>query len=463
MRVRPLRIGPILGHATTGSLRVWGRGKRHGPKDDPRREFGVAQLLDPRDNSIQTRFFKMMDHFDWTGITEFAGLEANRSYRYRAGYVLSDLEPDEINMMSPALEWDQPQLIECRTAPRPNANISFVFGSCRYLDRFGAFAGRGDKTFRSVLETLNGQRLQALLMLGDQIYADDFNFVDPDLHLKEYRRKYRRAFGQEHIRRLMSSVPTYMILDDHEIKDNWTRDEMSGDETNRQRFANAMNAYHSYQVIHGPAFEPTTDSREDPTPRAYWYTFDCGRASFFVLDVRTERTPLHRQMINPAQMRALKQWMTEKQNRVKLVATSVPFFPDRQNKEADDDKWAAFSDQRLEIFEHIRAHDVQPIIFLTGDIHASGWATAGCSDHPNLKIHHLISSPFYFPASPGSNERFENLSVLEEVGGRQYRVEEAEFFTDKDNYTLVTVRSDRLEVTCFGRKNQTLGRKQIRF
>ena len=254
MRVRPLRVGPILGHTTTESLRVWGRGKRHGPKDDPRREFGVAQLRDPRDNSIRTRFFKMMAHFDWTGVTEFPGLDANQGYRYRAGYVLSDLEPDEINMMSPALEWDEPQLIECRTAPRPNANISFVFGSCRYLDRFGAFAGRGDKTFRSALETVDaGQSLQAFLMLGDQIYADDFNFVDPDRHLKEYRRKYRRAFGQEHIRRLMSQVPTYMILDDHEIKDNWTRDKLIDSESNRDRFRNAMDAYHSYQVIHGPA------------------------------------------------------------------------------------------------------------------------------------------------------------------------------------------------------------------
>ena len=463
MKVFPLSVGPILGHTTTRSLRVWGRGRRHGKKDDPRREFGVAQLLDPRDNSIQTRFFKMMPHFDWTGVTEFSGLRANQSYRYRAGYVLSDLELDEIHGMSSALEWDQPQLIECRTAPRQNANITFIFGSCRYLDRFGAFARRGDKTFRSVLETLDGQRLHALLMAGDQIYADDLVFVDPDLHLEEYRGKYRRAFAQDYIRRLMSSVPTYMILDDHEIRNNWTRDKLNDSEENRNRFLNAMNAYQSYQVIHGPAFDPTVGSRDDPTPRSYWYAFDCGRASFFVLDTRTERSPLQDRMISPAQMRALKEWMIEKQSRVKLVVTSVPFFPDRRNREADDDKWVAFSAQRQEILEHIRAHEVQPIVFLAGDLHASGWATAGCSDRPDLKIHHLISSPFYFPASPGSSERFENLSVLEEVDGRQYRVEEAEFFTDKDNYTLVTVTSNRLRVTCFGRKNQKLGEKTIRF
>ncbi|MEM7350564.1 MAG: alkaline phosphatase D family protein [Acidobacteriota bacterium] len=459
MKVHPPNVGPIIGHTTKNSVRLWGRGQRHGPRDSPRRVFGVAEVRREGKDTSETRFFKMLPKFDFTGIVEFSGLKSDKPYRYRMGYVLAEMEPDEIEAAQPKLDWGEAEWIPFHTAPASNGNISFVFGSCRYLSRFGLLDDRGDKTFRAVLERIADQPIQSVLMLGDQIYGDDLNFIAPNSRRKQFLRKYRRAFEPEYIRRLMARVPTYMILDDHEIRDNWNRDQLNDSPENRDLYAAAMGAYQSYQVVHGPAFQLSKDPKVDVTPRKYWYTFECGRARFFVMDTRTERSPSQKRMINREQMRALKEWMLKNKKKVKFVATSVPFFPDRRNKSADSDKWAAYSAQRAEILEHVRTHKVQPLLFLTGDVHTSGWATVTCSDEPGLEIHQLISSPFYFPTAPGSRSRFDNLSVIEEVDGRQYRVTESEYFTNLDNYSLVELAGSKLRLNCYGRKNMLLGEK----
>ncbi len=462
MKVHPLEVGPIIGHTTRSTVRLWGRGDRHG-RDTPRRVFGVAQLKHPGKTVPDCRFFKMLPSFDFTGIVEFPGLKAGKSYQYRMGYVLAEMEPDEIHAANLDLDWGDTAWIDFQSAPGATGNTSFAFGSCRYLSRFGLFDNRGDKTFRAVLENTQKNPIDCMLMLGDQIYGDDLNFIAPSTRRSQFLKKYRRAFRQDHLRKLMSTVPTYMVLDDHEIRDNWSRDMMQDSAENRDIYEAAMGAYHSYQVVHGPAFQFSKNKREDLTPRRYWYAFDCGRSSFFVLDTRTERSEAENRMISEEQMQAFKGWMTKKSNKVKFVGTSVPFFPDKKNKALDGDKWSAFPQQRQEILEHIRKNKVQPIIFLTGDIHAAGWATVGCSTAPKLKIHHLISSPFYFPTAPGSRGRFENHTEIEKVGKNSYKVESGEFFTNKDNYSTVDVTGKGLTFRCFGRKNRPLGSKTITF
>jgi hypothetical protein len=62
--------------------------------------------------------------------------------------------------------------------------------------------------------------------LGDQIYADELNRMLPigraDTET-EFQERYSTAFSSPNMRRLLRSVPNYMILDDHEIEDNWTQ------------------------------------------------------------------------------------------------------------------------------------------------------------------------------------------------------------------------------------------------
>src|ERR1043166_1395399 len=77
----------------------------------------------------------------------------------------------------------------------------------------------------------------ALLLIGDQVYADE---VSPETlefirsrrdtsqppgeeiaDFEEYTRLYREAWSDPDIRWLLSTVPTVMIFDDHDVIDDW--------------------------------------------------------------------------------------------------------------------------------------------------------------------------------------------------------------------------------------------------
>ena len=291
MIVRALTVGPIVGVTGTTTVRLWGRGDRHEIEGGYHRVFGVAQV-EIRRGQVQTKFFKMLPKFDFTGIVNFGGLRTNTTYRYRVGYVLAELEPKELNRLRNAnFQWEDDSWNEFRTNPSERSDISFLLGSCRYLSRLRVFDNRGDKTFRSAVKHLEEHAVNALIMVGDQIYADDFWKFDPDKEQEEYFRKYRNAFKQPNIRKLMSKVSTYMILDDHEIINDWNKDFMEEDENMRELLVSALSAYHPYQMVHGPAYKPSNNPEEDTTPTRFWYNFDCGKGAFFALDTRTERSP----------------------------------------------------------------------------------------------------------------------------------------------------------------------------
>ena len=77
----------------------------------------------------------------------------------------------------------------------------------------------------------------ALLLLGDQVYADEVSpavkeFIrsrrDPEVppyetvaDFEEYTRLYRESWGQPTMRWLLSTVPSAMIFDDHDVHDDW--------------------------------------------------------------------------------------------------------------------------------------------------------------------------------------------------------------------------------------------------
>jgi hypothetical protein len=77
----------------------------------------------------------------------------------------------------------------------------------------------------------------ALVLLGDQVYADEVSpgvreFIrsrrDPEVppgetiaDFEEYTRLYRESWGEPHIRWLLSTVPSAMVFDDHDVHDDW--------------------------------------------------------------------------------------------------------------------------------------------------------------------------------------------------------------------------------------------------
>jgi phosphodiesterase/alkaline phosphatase D-like protein len=126
-------------------------------------------------------------------------------------------------------------------------SVQVVFGSCRHAepDDPKAAAGLGVDSVRVYarrMATLAPEEWpDALLLLGDQVYADDPSpqtrrwlrtrrkaAAEPQHEVTdftEYVRLYRDTWSDPESRWLLSTVPVAMIFDDHDVRDDWNTSE----------------------------------------------------------------------------------------------------------------------------------------------------------------------------------------------------------------------------------------------
>ncbi len=468
--LKPLSVGPIVGHADFDSVRIWGRAQYEATGNgSPRRCFGVARIRRKESRGYEPpRYFKMNPNFDMSGIVVFTRLKADTEYVFQMGYFFSDKELSEL-YSSAEIDWHRADKGQFRCASRDTSSPrEFIFGSCRYLLRlFGGnwFDDRGDKTFRSIVRQIDaGRTIDKLLMIGDQIYADDLRFLSPDRQIDEYLQRYRDAFSQRHIRHLMGSVSTYMTLDDHEIEDAWPRRASRQDWLGK--FPAAAHAYQIYQISHSPLFHLDDHNRLRGIPRCYHYQFSDGCCDFFVTNTRTERRLEEGlndgEIIGEQQMRALLDWLRDGSGQVKFVVSSVPFFPDPQKP--SDDQWGGFRRQRDRIIAHIRHHQVGKVVFLSGDLHCSLAAEMDISDNAQspLKLYSVISSAFYWPY-PHTGARHLQLQgfVASAENERAYPLGTVSDVFAGDNFTRVRASGSDLKIEVYERKGELV--QEIRY
>jgi hypothetical protein len=218
------------------------------------------------------------------------------------------------------------------------------------------------------------------LFLGDQVYADETSdemqeFIarrrdidePPGTELKdyeEYAHLYRLAWSDEAIRWLLSTLPTSMIFDDHDIRDDWNtsaawRREMQQTTWWQARIVAGLASYWVYQHLGNLApderardevwrqiraaadagesrdFGPTLDAfaeRVDAHPETYrWsYSRDLGGSRLVVVDSRAARDLADgaRSILNPGAMAWLDEQMQGGRDHL-IVGTSLPFLLSR--------------------------------------------------------------------------------------------------------------------------------------
>ncbi|MGR5501391.1 alkaline phosphatase D family protein [Vibrio sp. DNB22_10_4] len=456
IEINSLNIGPIVGHVDTNHARVFGGATYEClANGEPRRAFGIARIKKIGGSYRRPIFFKMSPNFDMTGLAIFQDLSSDESYDYQMGWFYSDKELDELSA-DQSWDWKACDSGRFKTATEnSNEQINFVFGSCRYLLKlFGGnwFDNRGDKTFRSILRQMeNGAQLNKLLMVGDQIYADDLKFIGADSNKDEFCERYREAFSQPHISQLMANIPTYMTLDDHEIEDNWPKHATEKDHLTK--YPHAIRAYEIYQLSHSPLLPHNNKGKFIASPDRYFYSFSDGCCDFFVTDTRTERDYDEGEIIGEEQMDELLAWLNDGSGKVKLIASAVPFFPD--TKKANDDKWSAFKQQRDQIIEHIQLNHIEKVVFLSGDVHCSMSAELDISveGQPPLKILSIISSSFFWPYPHMKRRQFKVSGyVASEANPNAYPITKVTKGFSGDNFTRVKVTPSRLVVEIFARK-----------
>ena len=162
----------------------------------------------------------------------------------------------------------------------PRARL--VFGSCRVGDPLPTNLGRTWPddvkaigidalwTYSKQLQRGEMEWPDAVLLLGDQIYADEVSpgtleFIEQRRRtdvppgeqvadFEEYTRLYRESWSEPDIRWLLSTVPTVMIFDDHDVHDDWNISWSWVEEMRRKpwweaRITGAFMAYWIYQHL----------------------------------------------------------------------------------------------------------------------------------------------------------------------------------------------------------------------
>jgi phosphodiesterase/alkaline phosphatase D-like protein len=123
--------------------------------------------------------------------------------------------------------------LSSQTAPSslPGSALRVAYGSCRNLahPKEDTLSAYGDWLAQHVAER-DTLWPQALLLIGDQIYADEIppqNDVFPEgqaaaLTFADFATLYRYVWtNTPGIRSLLAHIPSFMIFDDHEITNNW--------------------------------------------------------------------------------------------------------------------------------------------------------------------------------------------------------------------------------------------------
>ena len=241
-----------------------------------------------------------------------------------------------------------------RTTDHPDGKVSLIFGSCREAtpkatgrrlppDALDAFARR---LMAAPLDP--GRRPDLIVLLGDQVYADNTSEkvkrflrhrradghpgpADQVVSFDEYTKLYLESWRDPEVRWLLSTVPSVMIFDDHEIIDDWNtsaswRADMAATAWWAERISAGLASYWVYQHLGnlGPdelADDPlyqkvlaagdATDllhdfaTSVDDASRGYqWsYALDLGRTRLVMLDNRCNRvvTPGRREMLPAAE------------------------------------------------------------------------------------------------------------------------------------------------------------------
>jgi hypothetical protein len=260
-----LVLGPLLRHVDPVSATVW---------VEVDRSCEVAVL------GRTARSFRVGSHHFALVVVD--GLQPGSSTPY-------DVRLDGESVWPPARSALPPSRIR---TPGAGGTTRIAFGSCRYASpatvdpRQGIPPDALQTYARRMATQPEDQWPDALALLGDQVYADELtpttrrwlsrrrrSAVPEDAQMSDfdgYSRLYAESWTDPEVRWLLSTVPSSMIFDDHEVIDDWNtsaawRAGVSGRPWWHRRIRAAMSSYWVYQHLGNLSLQELAD---DPTWQA---------------------------------------------------------------------------------------------------------------------------------------------------------------------------------------------------
>lgn len=437
MSTAAIILGPIIGGLSHECANFWARADGKSTLHAwlaAKRDTSDAQLIGKTQLRADTGF---------AGIVTASGLKPAKKY-----FFALTLDP---KLIPPKKDFHP---FTTFPAPGKAKSFRFAFGSC-----FTPLREEPGLAFKHLLEK-NGD-VSFLLMLGDQIYADEprtNGLGRIALTLDDYRKVYEHTWRNEHHRALLAHIPVFMILDDHEVDNDWhwhdhtkTRAEIPFYTRLIRRFQAhepealilsaprvraALRANWEHQAMHAPAKLPPRG------PLAY--EFEYGAAAFFVMDTRTQRVNLksHRTMLGEKQWQMLTDWLTRVMatHPVKFIVSSIAVLSDLLG-DFTTDRWTGFKAERDRLLHLLARADIEGVYFLTGDLHSAHSISAELCG-PNgqaIPIREFCSSPFEQKPSrlawlmdhPAGSPALRNRKRHFVVGEVNYGIVEVEFSGEK--------------------------------
>ena len=232
-----LTHGPIVGHTTDQSTRIWVRA-------DQAAEVQV-RLIGPDGRTFQSESVRLASDRNYCGQAVVSGLAPQTTYSYQ---VLLD-----------GVAIAQAGVQRVTTFPEPGADGIVKIG-------FGHSLIDGGEQI--VWKAIAAKRPDLFLLMGDNIYS---NSTDP----ARQRRMYLDYRADPHFQAFAATTPIYAIWDDHDFG----RDNSDRTQPGKRRSLDTFNEIWP---------NPPTAAREG---EGIWSKFIVGQAELYLLDVRYHRSP----------------------------------------------------------------------------------------------------------------------------------------------------------------------------
>ncbi|MFG2962099.1 alkaline phosphatase D family protein [Streptomyces sp. NPDC048288] len=425
-----LRLGPLLRYTDGSSATVWVEASRP----------CTAEVRCPDGAGGTARTFQVAGHH--YALVPVTGLTPGTSPPYEVILDGTRVWPLPDSRFPPSVI----------RVPAEGDRLDVVFGSCRWA---APPADGHDPVGPDALDSLaarlaaGGERPDVLLLLGDQVYADETSeatrrwlaarrgLADPPgaevADYEEYTRLYYESWLDPEVRWLLSTVPSCMIFDDHDVIDDWNTSaawlaDMRTTPWWQERLLSGLMSYWVHQHLGNlspaelaadPLYAAVLDSPDgtdalrafaakadaDPASVRWSYRRDFGRVRLLMVDTRAARVldERNRSMLDPGEAEWLReQALADRESYDHLlVGTSLPWllphlihdvetwdaalcrgergarwaeFGERLRRAADLEHWAAFPASFAELADLFARTGSGPeapatICVLSGDVH----------------------------------------------------------------------------------------------
>ena len=278
--------------------------------------------------------------------------------------------------------------------------VRLVFGSCRlgnpqptnldrpWPDEVRALGIDALWTYAKQLQRGEAAWPDAVVLLGDQVYADEVSPGTVDYirsrrstdeppgeqvaNFEEYTRLYRESWSEPDIRWLLSTVPTLMIFDDHDVHDDWNIswewvEEMRREPWWEERITGAFMSYWVYQHL-GNLSPP--ELAEDETFAAVLREDDAG--------------PLLRRLAHRWDREsAASRWAYYRQfgdvRVLVLDSRAARVLSDGRREMIDEDEWNWVVENSRGAYDHVVIASTLPVFMPRGIHHLQAWNEALCA------------------------------------------------------------------------------------